>query len=81
MIVAARIYGKEGQILIDSGTTRRFVTPVCCTIGLDRCHPMMQSQNWAIMKKTLSRKLIKSTTITVAGLVKKVNLTNFKNAA
>ena len=75
MIVTAKICGKNFKALIDSGATRCFVTPECCiVVGLSASShdTFLELGNG---EKALSRGLVRSTPVSVAGVTRKIDLT------
>ena len=75
MVVAMRIYGKPVRALIDSGTTRCFVTPACVTtIGLkgQPCDTFLELGNG---EKFLSRGYVLDVLVVTAGLTVKIGFT------
>ena len=75
MVVPARINGKLFSALIDSGATRCFVTPDCCTIAGLSCIPHDTFLELGNGAKALSRGMVPGAPITLAGVTTKTDLT------
>ena len=75
LVVPAKIRGKEFRALIDSGATRCFVTPECCTIGGLSCVPHDTFLELGNGQKALSRGLVQDAPITLGGVTTKTDLT------
>ena len=58
MVVTARVYGKEFRTLIDTGATKRFVTPDCCLVGGLNTSPHDTFLELGNGQKALSRGLV-----------------------
>ena len=75
LVVPARINGKLFSALIDSGATRCFVTPECCTVAGLSCishDTFLELGNGA---RALSRGMVQGAPITLAGVTTKTDLT------
>ena len=75
LVVPAKIRGKEFRALIDSGATRCFVTPECCTVGGLSCVPHDTFLELGNGQKALSRGLVQDAPITLGGVTTKTDLT------
>ena len=75
LVVPARIFGHEVRALIDSGTTRNFISPA----GVTQCGLMIESHNTFLElgdgKKVLSRGRAVDVPIVTSGYTMKTNLT------
>ena len=75
LVVPARINGKLFSALIDSGATRCFVTPDCCTIAGLSCIPHDTFLELGNGARALSRGMVQGAPITLAGVTTKTDLT------
>ena len=75
MVVTTKVYGKEFKTLIDSGATRCFITPECCLRGGLVVSTHNTFLELGTGEKALSRGLVRQTPISVAGVMRKVDLT------
>ena len=75
MVVTAQIYGKKFKTLINSGATRCFVNPVCCTVGGLSVSPHDTFLELGNEEIVLSRGLVRSAPVNVAGVTVKIDLT------
>ena len=78
LVVSARVNGKTFSALIDSGTTRCFVTPDCVTVAGLACVPQDTFLELGNGTKALSRGMVQGAPITLAGVTTKTDFTVYR---
>ena len=75
LVVPARINGKLFSALVDSGATRCFITPECCTIAGLSCVQHDTFLELGNGTRTLSRGMVQGAPVTLAGVTTRTDLT------